>query len=207
MKTLHKQDQWLIKRWAKACQLEESMNSARQRYAALFTEAHKHVKKSHPALDSLNLHLEPRNVQGSGGQVAFSKTTWPTPWPTWPTGIYIWGITLDELTAESLPVPQACIWLASAKKADKRIDVLRRRLAAKAPHIFKSRRIQWNQEDEDDNRICLWYALPEGRDGLLQMLSNNEQSFVNCIAKHVGLLAAFMPVMDGVLLKRKPSRP
>jgi hypothetical protein len=37
------------------------------------------------------------------------------------------------------------------------------------------------------------------------MLSENEQSFVNTLAGHVNLLAAFTPIIDGVLNKR-PNR-
>ena len=44
MKILRKQDKWLIKRWAKARQLEDSMDSARQRYADLFAEIHKQIR-------------------------------------------------------------------------------------------------------------------------------------------------------------------
>lgn len=205
MRILRKQDQWLIKRWAKARQLEDSMESARQRYAELFTEIHKQVRKTHSALTRMYLHTQPRDIDNWGGQVGFAKAHWPGRYEEWPTGIYIWGISLDELTSDTAPAPTACIWLRlnSERTEEARQAVLRRRLAAKAGHVFKNRRLNWTTEDEDDDNTCLWYPLPEGSEGLLKLLGTDERTFVDCIAKHVNLLAAFVPALDAVLLKRK----
>lgn len=177
------------------------MDAVRQRYEGLFQEVHKRVRKRCPALDRLDLHLKPSEAKQWGGQAAFSKSSWPCTYSTWRTGFSIWGVSLDELTAANPPEPDAHIWLAVEKQADKRVGTLRRRLAAKAPRIFKNRRILWRQDEEDD-RVCLWYPLPEGTSGLLALLSKDDgESFVDCIAKHVELLAGFVPVLDAVLLK------
>jgi hypothetical protein len=207
MKILSSQDQWLIKRWAKARQLEESMNVARQHYGDLFGDVHKQVKKRYPALDRCDSHMKPSEIElYGGGQVIFSKSSWPSVTTTWRTGICIWGISLDDLTAEAPPSLTASIYLAVSTDSDKRIDTLRHRLALKAPSILGNRRIQWQSDDEDDTKVCLLYQLPEGQSGLLAMLSKGDPaSFVHCIAKHVELLARFIPVMDGVLLNRKSS--
>ncbi len=206
MKTLTKQDFWLIQHWTKVRQLEDSMDAARQRYEGLFGEVHKQVRKGYPALDRWDSHMKPREIERWGGQVGFSKSSWPRNSATWPTGFYVWGISLEELTAENPPVPAASIWLAINKKTEKRMDSLRRSLAVKAPHIFKNRRIQWRSQDEEDDQTCLWYPFPEEPSKLLEMLRKDERSFVNCIAKHVELLAGFIPVMDDVLRAQRHAR-
>jgi len=204
MKTLTKQDEWLISRWRKARQLEDCMDATRQRYMNLFGQVHKLVKKCSPSLDRWDSHMRPREIRQWGGNVTFSKSGWPCTSATWRTGINIWGLSLDELTAANPPTPEACIWLAVHEETDKRVDNLRRRLAARAPQIFKNHRIQWSQEDED-KQICLVYPLRERPSELLAMLTKDEKSFVDCIAKHVKLLSEFIPVMDEVLIKGKST--
>lgn len=202
MKTLTKQDYWILKRWREARQLEDCMDTARERYVGLFGEVHKQVKKHTPALDRWDPHMKPREIEEWGGNVVFSKSAWPCTSTTWRTGFYIWGVSLEELTAENPPAPGAYIWLAVNSQTDKRIDILRQRLAAKAPDIFKGRQIQWSQHEED-SQTCLWYQFPEGNSQFLKMLTRDEKSFVDCIAKHIKLLSGFMPVMDAVLIKDK----
>jgi hypothetical protein len=204
MKTLTEQDYWLLKHWRAGRQLEDCMNAVRQRYVDLFGEVHQQVKKCFPEVDRWHSHMTPREIREYGGNVIFSKSDWPYTSTTWRTGFYIGGISLDELTAENPPAPDAYIWLSVDKETDKRIDNLRRRLAAKAPHIFKNRRIQWSQQEED-NQTCLWYPFRERPSELLAMLTKDEKSFVDCIAKHVKLLSEFIPDMDEVLSKGKST--
>jgi hypothetical protein len=180
------------------------MDAARQRYVELFGKVHKRVKTFAPALDRWDSHMKPREIEEWGGNVVFSKSDWPYTSATWRTGFYIWGMSLDELTADVPPAPGAYIYLAVDKQTDKRIEILRRRLAARASAVFKNRRIHWSSQDEDDKQICLWYPFLETHTDFLVML-DDEQSFVDCIAKHVKLLSGFIPVMDDVLLKRKST--
>jgi len=182
------------------------MQSARERFEELFTHVHHQVRKGHPSLSNLAVHLLRREVDEWGGQVGFSNPLWPMKYATWPTGIYLWGISLDELTSPNPPTPSIHIWLGSTR-ADKRIEPLRRRLSAELPQARRKRRIQWNEQDETDSRVCLWYALPEGSAGLLKKLCSDERSFVDCLVEHVTLMASFSQVLDSVLLKSNKNRP
>lgn len=198
---MNNQDRWLIERWEKIRQLEEAMNATRQRFENLFIEIHKCVKQNHPALDRLDIHLSPKEIENYGGNVVFSKRSWPSDWETWRTGIYLWGITLDELSSEKNSGPNVYIFF-QGKKSDSRIEGFRHRIAKEAPRIFKGKKIVWETKDEDDNRTLLWYQMPERKSKLLKMLCDGkEQEFIDCIASHISLMCGFIPALDELLKK------
>jgi hypothetical protein len=196
---MNNQDRWLIERWEKTRQLEEAMNATRQRFENLFVEIYKSVKQNHPSLDRLDLHLSPREIENYGSNVIFSKGSWPSGWETWRTGIYLFAISLDELSSEKKPGPDVSIFF-QVKKSDGRIEEFRKRIVQEAPRIFKDKKIVWETKDEDDNRTLLFYQMPEGKSRLLKMLCDGkEQEFVDCITSHISLLCGFIPVLDELL--------
>ena len=44
---------------------------------------------------------------------------------------------------------------------DKRVEILRSRLAKRADKIFAGKNLQWKLHDDEDSRVCLIYPLPE----------------------------------------------
>lgn len=201
---LSKQDQWLIKNWRQAAQLEKAMRSAREHYEALFTEVHKLVRIQHTHLDQMEVHLSASDVKNWGGQICISDSRWPNirNGERWHSGFYIWGVSLDELASEREIQPAASIWLSvKPNSGDKRLAVLRRELSAKAQTVFKNRNLTWRDNDPDDDRICLCFPLPEGRSKLLEMAMSDDRAFVQCLAKHLRLLASFSPILNKILLK------
>jgi hypothetical protein len=203
MKTLDKQNIWMIANWEKLHQLENALNQTRENYVKVFGEIHNVVKQRHPALNRLDTYFSPNVIRSYGGQAAFSSRKWPYKYESWPTGIYIWGISLDELSGEKQIEPAVSIWVgAEQNKRDKRVEILRSRLAKKAKKIFAGKNLQWRSNDDEDNRICLIYPLPEERSKLIDLLvKKNGYGFVNYMANHVSLMAAFIPIIDDVLAK------
>ena len=193
---LNNTDRWMIERWEKLRQIEAGMADTRQRFESIYHEVHQHVKKSHPALDRIDVHLSPGEVSNYGGNIVFSKSSWPHEWETWRTGIYLWGATLDELSTK--PDEGTSIYLfLQVKRSDKRIERFRDCIKKEAPRVLKGKIKKWSAVDDDDRRVLLWYQLPEGKERLLWMLRDgHEQEFVNCLSKHVGIMAGFVPVLD-----------
>jgi hypothetical protein len=138
----------------------------------------------------------------SDHEIHFTKSSWPSEYESWRTGIHLCGATLDELSNNLDAGPNIYLFL-QVKRSDRRIDRFRARISKAAPKILKGKIKKWFTEDEDDNRTLLWYQLPEGEERLLWMLRDgHEQEFVNCMAKHVGIMAGFVPVLDKLFLQK-----
>ncbi|MDR3459983.1 MAG: hypothetical protein P4N60_21360 [Verrucomicrobiae bacterium] len=200
MKTqMNNTDRWMIARWEKLQQMESAMSGARQRYESIFHDIHKQVRTKHPDLDRVDVHFSPKEVKNYGGHVIYSRQGWESNFETWPTGIQLYGITLDELSASSNDALDIYLFFQT-KKTDPRIEDLRQLIANEAPKVFENTQFKWHTEDEEDNRTLLWYEMPERKASLLAMIRNgNEQDFIDCIAKHVGIMAGFIPVLDKLM--------
>lgn len=200
MKTLDKQNIWMIANWEKLYRLENALNQTRENYVKMFGEIHNVVKQRHPALNRWNTNFSPNEIRSYGGQASFSSTKWPYKYENWPTGIYIEGISLDELTGEKQIEPAIYIWVGTDNKRDKKVEIVRSRLGKKAKKIFAGKNLQLRSNDEDDYRVCLVYPLPEDRSMLMDLLvKKGGYGFVRCMANHVNLMGTFIPIIDEVL--------
>ena len=102
---LSKQDLWLIRNWERARQFEEAMASAREHYEQLFYKVKDKVKEKPTDLGvcqpyQLSEKVPEADWKYSGGCVGFCKPKWRGDWNSWPPGIWIWNISLDELVTE-----------------------------------------------------------------------------------------------------------
>lgn len=199
---LSNEDRWLIKRWNKVKELQDAMNSARNHFINLHEEVHKNLKELCPALNRMDIHWGPSEIENYGGNVVFSKSSWPSELENWRRGIYIERTSLDELCSESISQPDIYIYF-QAKKNDPRIEKFRERIAKDATKNLKNKVQKWLTIDESDSRTLLWYVFPERKDKLLEMiLDGREQEFVNCMVKHIGIMAGLMPTLDELFSKR-----
>jgi hypothetical protein len=202
---LSEQDRWLIQRWQKARQFEDAMVSARLYYEDLFRKVHQRVRKRYPELNEctpqrLSERVTEAAWEGGGGCAGFSSAKWRRAWTSWPSGIWISNISLDELVTERAPAPTSCIWVSVSKRSDKRVEKLRGRLVAKSLRLAGYRSLGVQKHDESDNRVCLWYQLPGERTRLLKMvLLNDGRPFVDCIVNHVELMARLVQGLDDLL--------
>ncbi len=202
---LSTQDRWLIKKWEKALQFEGAMDSVRQYYEQLLSKVHQRVNKKYQELSEYNPHrLSDRMTEAQyddgGGCVGFSRPKWCRKWPNWPSGIWLWDISLDELVTELAPAPCISIWLSVSKRQEKRIEKLRSRLRPRYSRIGHRLSLRFQEHDPSDNSVCLWYELPEVRPRLLRMLLHDDgQPFVDCIANHVEVMARLLQGLDDLL--------
>ena len=199
------QDRWLIKQWERALQFEDAMESARYSYEQLFGKVIEKSRKKHSELHRYKPHMLSERVtegdwEDGGGCAGFSSPKWYSDWASWPSGIWISNISLDELVTERAPAPNACIWLSLSKNSAKRVEKLRDRLVAKSRRVGGFRALDLETHDKSDSLTCFWYDLPEAKSKLLNMvLQENGQPFVDCIAKHVELMASLLQGLDDLL--------
>jgi hypothetical protein len=199
------QNRWLIEQWARALQFEDAMESARYYYEQLFEKVLEKVRNKHPELRQCARHmLSQRVTEGDwddgGGCAGFSSPKWHSNWPSWPSGIWIWNISLDELVTERAPAPSASIWLSLRNRSDKKIGKLRERLLTKSRKVRGCRALHFETDDDSDRLTCLYYDLREERTKLLDMvLQDNGRPFVECIASHVERMASLVQGFDDLL--------
>ena len=202
---LSTRDRWMIENWAKARQFEDAMESARNYYEQLFDKVLEKVKKKHPGLRNhtprrLSKRVAEGDWEDGGGCAAFHSPKWRRDRPSWPSGIWISNISLDELVMERAPAPNSSIWLSVSKSSVKRIGKLRDRLLTKARRDRGCRNLDFERQDESSPRTCLCYDLPEERSELLDMvLRDDGQPFVNRIAQHVETMARLLQGSDDFL--------
>lgn len=190
------EDRWLINRWEKVKQIEDSMAKTRGNFEKLYEDIHKNVWASWPILNRMDIHWKPNEIEKYGGNVIFSKESWLSDLETWRSGIYVERTSLDELTSESIAEPDIYIYFL-VKRSDSRIEECRKRLIEAAPKILGNKIKSWSSVDEEDNRTLLWYMIPEGKKRLLSMIQDgHEKEFGDCIADHVGIMAGFIPILE-----------
>lgn len=202
---LSTQDRWLIKKWEKARQFEDAMASVRQHYENLFSKVWQRVKKKYPELQEYTPHrLADKMPEGyyddGGGCVGFSHPKWLRAWNRWPSGIWLSNISLDELVTELAPAPNVSIWLSVSKEDDKRIEKLRSGLRLRRTRVGNRRSPRFQEHDETDETVCLFYDLQENGSTLLKMvLQDDELHFVDCMANHVERMARLLQGLEHLL--------
>ena len=198
---MSKRDLWLVKRWGKLLALEQAMKQARQQFESIYLEIHNLLKKDRLELDCMDTHVSPKEIENWGSNILFSKAVWTPGANTWRNGYYVQGITLDELSSDTSEVPNIYIFY-HGKKNNAVMEKLRRAILAQAPKVFKGTKLKY-QPDEDNERVILWFEIHGGKPKLLEMiLSGEEQEFANHIARHLGIVAGFNPVMDRILPRK-----
>jgi hypothetical protein len=189
-------ERYLLENWADVVTLEESIRSARERHAKKLEEALHIVRAEHPELDTQATHLEyPRMYDLN---IGVGKTTWPAYNRNWPSGFWIGGIRLENLTLEEEP-PYACVYLAQ-KVPDRRI------LGDASNTIFRSVRDALAGGRYCDPRVddcgdperqrLIWWPLPETRRELFDLLLQDDaREFVRNIAEHLEFMTQFTRLM------------
>jgi hypothetical protein len=202
-KTFNELHPGLLQNWTAARQLENSMNVVQEKYKTVCERVIEAVQEQQPELDNCRLHFK----QGDG-PLSFAKKKWLTQYDTWPSGLWIWNISLDELMADEADAPCAAIWLWVPKGTNLDLEEARTTIQNAGGELMKDETLKYFYKDESEReknkKTCFWYNIPESRQELVQMLLDDEsEKFVECIASHVMILARFIPVLDEILLKNK----
>jgi hypothetical protein len=196
--TFNELDQWLLLNWKSARQLEVSMNEVQDKYKTVCERVINVVQEELRELDNCRTHLE-------SGHLVFAKEKWSVGYKTWPPGLWIWNISLDNLTADDRNAPCAAIWLNDPKGNNFDLQEARTKIQKTSVDLVNGEKSKYSFDDKSDHSTLLWYNMPESRQELGQMLVDSEsKKFVECIVSHVMILARFIPVLDEILLKNRP---
>lgn len=185
----------LLHNWADAILLEDSMKAVRKKYDAMLRAALDVVAKRHKELDCRAIETKDKFKF----KVGMGKKSWPSMWPTWPSGLWLGYVGLRRLTSEDEEIPYACVWLNPPKSADvdlkKAVGQLRDAAERVLPHEHLGNVDQTLKKDQAD----IWYPLTGAREKLLGMLlSNQPQELIDFIVAQFETLAKFIPVMDEI---------
>lgn len=198
-KTFNELQQWLLQNWPAARQLEDSMANVREKYKTVFERVIEVVQEEKRELEHCRLHLTDFN-----GNAGFAKKEWPGQYATWPSGLWIGDISLDNLMSDEGDHPNAYITLSVPKVTQVDLEEARSTIQMEAEKLLNDKNLKCFFNYEAHPKTCFWYDLPESRQELRQMLLENEsEKFVQCIASHILILARFIPHLDEALAKNK----
>src|SRR5437660_6622137 len=90
-------ERFLLEHWEDAQLLEESMNGVRTKYKEVFQRIIDAVTEGHPELDAHRIYVT--QFWGSGS-IGFGRKTCPARDPNWPSGLWVWDLRVEMLTAQ-----------------------------------------------------------------------------------------------------------
>ena len=189
-------ESYLLRNWAKAQLLAESMVAVREKYTQVFGKILDSVQEEHPELDSRFIHMTP-----SDGLVIIGKQKWPSMYAQWPSGFRIGAIRPENLASEDEEAPEAAVMFCPPKEVRSQVNL------QQVADTFEKEAAKLMTKDEfkrvsvqtTKSYAYLGYPLPEPRQKLLELLLAEEaRAFIECVRAHFESLTRFIPVMDGI---------
>jgi hypothetical protein len=195
---LNTAEQVLMHRFVDVRALEDSMENIRQKYAEAWGAV---FKLTYPSLNILSL----RSNDNRGGRVGCGKISWPSAYPSWPSGFYIEQISFQSLCAHDEARPYACVWIEPPKNLHIDLDGPRKRIRQKAEDLLGH---PLEEGRPSVGEISMWYNLPESRHELISALTRNGGgAFFAIMAKHLEFFRPLIPLVDAVFASgRKRSK-
>ena len=186
---------YLLNKWESAMLLENSMKAVRDKYAQIFTAALDRLEQRYKGLDCRTMHLTDK----WNPSVSIGKKSWPSMYPSWPSGFWLECIGLDHLTSQDKDAPHACVFFNPPKSEGRDLKGTVQRLREAAKTILTKERLDSVGHEIGKSESYIWYPLPEPRHELQRMLMNNQsREFIDCIVAHLETLEWFIPVMDEI---------
>ena len=180
---------FLFERLPDVVRLEKAMDDIRRKYTQYWDGICRRVQLEHPTLDCPCNH-----AAGIRAQFGLGRVSWPSAYPLWPSGLYIYNISFESLCSPDSASPGAGIWIKPPKGSRINIESLK-----KQNFLQKAeRKLGQKLQSENNSEIWFWFDLPESRDQLLAMLTKEEAKFADCMVVHFGKLAKLIPLIDEV---------
>ena len=191
---LNEAESFLLKNWAEARMLEESMEGVRAKYKELVQRVIQAVTDAHPELNSGFAY--PTQFWGSGS-IGFGRKSWPAGDSGWPPGLWIWNLRLENLASEDSEPPYASIWVSSksAKKCNLDMTAARTQLKAVAKELLSPEDLdQTSNGGEGD--VLLDFTSPSKIELIGLLLDEDGQKFVDRLVKQFDIMSGFIPTLD-----------
>jgi hypothetical protein len=192
---LNEAEQYLLEHWEEAALLEESMESVRAKYKEICQRVVEAVTELHPELDANVILLA---QSWSTGDIALGRTSWPMTENKYPTGLWVYGLRLENLAAEDCEDPSGGIWVAKKEISGFDFAAARSALMAAAQTILSPEELRRvSPADSFDN--LLWFAAPSKKEVLDALTDGDGQRFVELFVSQFDFMARFIPAVDQVL--------
>jgi len=194
---------YLLTNWPGATLLEESMKAVRKKYDAMLASALDKVTQRHKELDCRAIE----NRDKWKFKVGIGKRSWPSMYPTWPSGLWLGCVGLRHLASEDADVPYACVWLNPPKSADLHLEDSVEQLRAAATTILPQEHWKDVGQTVKKDQVDIWYPLREPRAKILGMILNNQShDLIDFIVAQFETLSGFIPVMDEIARSCKRAK-
>ena len=200
---LNEAERYLLKNWAEARTLEESMEGVRVKYAELFQRVIHAVTGAHPELDRSVSY--PTQNWGSGS-IAFGRAAWPASDNYEPPGLWIWNLRLEKLASEDEPPPSAALYLPpkTVKKVGLDRTAARALILKAAADVLEPTELgRLNKTESSD--VLLSFSMRSKTELLNLLTAGDGQALVDYLASEIDLLSRFVPALDALLLPGHPD--
>lgn len=185
--SLNEAERLLVQRWADARLLEESMESVRRKYKALFQQIADTVAEK-LKLDVNRICL---TQSWTDGQFGLGRSSWPIDRWGNPAGFLLGSLKLEVLTAEDSELPWACLWIPKEAKVD--FAAARAAVLKVAKRLFPPAEVEAGTDD-----VLLSLPALSKAELLAAFKDKGDQPFVKLFMDWLDRMAGFVPVLDKV---------
>jgi len=186
---------YVLDNWARAVLFEGAMKAVRDKYATILGNVLDEVQKRYKELKIRGVH--PNNEEFN---IGVGKAAWPSTDSSWPSGLWIGRIRVENVMSDDEGAPGAGVWVNPPRDAALDMQQTAQRLRDAAQAILAPE--EYNRlEVETYGKTQAWieYELSEPRAKLRQLLlMPKANDFINCLVGHFETLAEFIPVMDEI---------
>ena len=197
---------FLLGKWDQAYKVERELSRTREKYAEIFVEVLDRVKSRHKNLNRRAFNVGAMATDESLGyiNVGIGREEWPSREPRhWPTGLWIGGVSLEDLYSKNGSKPYASVWLYPPKTGSLNLKIAAHRIQ-KAAARLRGKGKSGTVSLENASASVDFY-LPERPEQLRSLLLNDVTGFIECMEAHFEDLAELTNAIDGVFEFGKPK--
>lgn len=198
MSSFNEPELCLMHQWSDARLLEGSMQSVREKYAAIFERVLDEIQQKYQAFDSRQ-SLFPRG----DGRAGVGKKTWPTKPNYFISGFWLGGLNLEDLAAETEQVPHSFVWInhpdgpLDLEEAQRKLD----------DAAFNKEGLEWHNTGWGRGIAGVWCPFRQSRQELFELLTKDQaRGFISCMLAHFAPLVQFSKLMDDIFRTIQKNR-
>lgn len=196
-------EQFLLKKWNEAYQLEQTMERVREKYSEVWTRIRDRVREEPPNLDWAWLRL---TQKWAPGYAWFGRKSWPGADDGRAAGVWFENLRLEVLSEPSEPPPEASFWIDPLQKTGLDTTPMLKVASTRVASIPKddAQRLGIRPGSGDKLAVC---SMPSKEELLAMLLERDGTSFIDAIVERIAALAQFSDLVDDALStdRKKPK--
>lgn len=196
---------YLLDNWNDAIELEDSIDSIREKCRGLLDSVLKQVRREHKDFDCQGFYF--KYPAAYTWNIGVGKKAWRSSEPKWPSGFWLGDLYVENLVSEDENYPSVNVYIAPEKNtldlanAKNTIEKEARKLPTLTPEQIAGIEVESKKE-------CFWVTWPlkKSRSELFDLLRSDEaKGFVDCLVEHFEEMMPFIPVIDEIFQVSKKS--